>query len=462
MFIQTFASFIFRFLLWSFSLFVLLVASWYTANRLLDQAPYKGPIDFLISEEDIVPDEQNIAVGLLGLSAPSDSNFIKFGSKVASLYQDANFSQITRTREARDTLELTVDHEDVFCWTYYYGVNHPDCLPLDSAEKVLEENRLMLDRLRSLYTLEHHSNLYRYLYKDLSTINRLISAEIYLHLQRGEPDLAYEKWWKHISFSRKMLAGSGEWLDKTNSYLMLSFTLPLLEAIISAEPSLAIDKRTELLTLLNTEDTTFINLDSVVRADYAFLKSLLKSPPDKDSKDAYSTLIWFTYHFGQKQRILNRFVIFAEKYDKALRLPWDQAVIEIDRLKDTSQRTSAWDWILDPYGTIFLERFLKGNFLMNEFLIRLHAAKGKLRLASLYIKIISSELSDDEIPEFMRSLGPDYFDPLTNMPMQWDKSKRLIYLPHQDGGCGVYESFIIPKDRSPIMLSIARYDNQLC
>ena len=462
MFVQIFVKYIFRFFLWSTFLLALLTASWYAANRLLDQESYAGRIDFLVSAEDVVPDDLNIAIGLLGLSAPHDSNYLEFGSKIAKLHKEGNFAQIAKEKETVGALELTVSSEDVFCWMYSYGVQHPDCLPLQSTEKVLVENETILNRLRSLYSFDRYSNLYRYFHRDLLTLNRLISADIYLHLEKGEHRIAYEKWRDHLALSKKMLAGSGEWLDKTIPYLMFTFTLPLLEAIISAKPDLAIEKQAELLALLNVEDTKFLNLESVVRADYAFLNLLLDTPPDQESEDVYSSLIWFTFHFGQKQRILNHFITFAEKYNNSLRLPWPQSVEAVSRLKDTPTNASDWDWILDPYGTYFLKSYLSGNFLVEDTLTQFHAMKGKLRLASLYIKISASGLSDDQIAEFIKAQGSNFFDPLTNKTMRWDKSKRMIYLPHQDSECGVYESFQIPKENSPMLLPMARANNQLC
>ena len=462
MIVQTFVRYIFRFFFWSTLLLVLLTIFWYAANRLLDQEPYAGRIDFLISTADVVPDDKNIAIGLLGLLAPQDSNYLDFGSKIAELHRESNFTQIARKKDTVGALELTVSLNDTFCWMYAYGVQHPDCLPLHDAEKILAENEIILYRLRSLYSFNRHSNLYRYFLQDLIELNRLISADIYLHLEKAEHGIAYKKWRDHLAFSRKMLAGSGGLIDKIIPYLTLSFTLPLLEAIINAKPDLAIEKQAELLALLNVEDTKFLNLESIVRADYAFLDLFLDTPPNQENEDGFSTLIWVTYHFGQKHRIRNRFITFAENYNKLLRLPWPQSVEAISRLKETPINDSDWDWVLDPFGTYFLKNFLSGNFLIEDTLTRFHAMKGKLRLASLYIKISASGLSDDQIEEFINAQGSEYFDPLKNAPMRWDQSRRMIYLPHQDGGCGVYESFQIPKENSPMLLPLARANNQLC
>ena len=73
--------------LWASVALLSVAALWFAANRLLDEAPEVDRHVFLVSAADQLADERNIAIGILGLTAPSGENFVQYGAKVNSLYR---------------------------------------------------------------------------------------------------------------------------------------------------------------------------------------------------------------------------------------------------------------------------------------------------------------------------------------------------------------------------------------
>src|SRR5437588_10285465 len=72
--------------LWLFVALLSIAVLWFAANRLLDESPDPGREGFLVSSQDLVPNERNIAVGILGLTAPTGFDFVQYGSRVKAHY----------------------------------------------------------------------------------------------------------------------------------------------------------------------------------------------------------------------------------------------------------------------------------------------------------------------------------------------------------------------------------------
>ncbi|MDH5355928.1 MAG: hypothetical protein OEY09_15910, partial [Gammaproteobacteria bacterium] len=426
---------------------------------LLDESPHEDREAFLVSPIDQIPDRQNIAIGILGLTAPKDSDFMEYGSEIASLYKSASFSQVQEKMYGSGTIQPTVDPSRVFCWLYQRRENN-DCLPQEQVPKILLDNTELLHRFRSLHRLNQYSNLYQYHNVHLIDILRLSIVDIHLHLQRGEFEVAFTKWRDQLLFSKNLLAGTDGLIGKTVARLTFVFTLPHLENILAADPELANKYKEELAYLLEIDGVEAFNLDGIQRAEYSILKQALEYPPEgKEDK-----LSWLVFHLGQKQRILNRYYEFSKDYTKALRLPWSQIEEEVTRLREKHLYPSPWDILIDPFGTVLLsEYFLEARIesLTGE-LINLHAIDGKLRLASLLVLITNADIEDDEIPAFIEAAGPAYYNPLLKAPMKWNPDKRIIIFPYLNNPCEVKESFRIPDNRTRGLLSTPRPYPRLC
>src|SRR5512138_3786231 len=90
---------------WLLSAVVVLVLLWFVANRLLDEpvAPERAA---MLNPSFPVADRQNAAVGILGLTAPQDTDFVEFGAQVKALQaRDASQAQIREMIRGPKTLQ---------------------------------------------------------------------------------------------------------------------------------------------------------------------------------------------------------------------------------------------------------------------------------------------------------------------------------------------------------------------
>ena len=67
----------------------------------------------------------------------------------------------------------------------------------------------------------------------------------------------------------------------------------------------------------------------------------------------------------------------------------------------------------------------------------MHILDGRLRLATLVVKLINEDVKDADIPKYLASAA----DPFTNQPATWDPKDRKIYFPDPTDRCAIVSWF---------------------
>jgi hypothetical protein len=422
---------------WSLAACVAAVLAWFAANRLLDESPDPRRETFLAAREDQIPDDQNAAVGILGLTAPRGSDFVQYGVRIKALYVDNGpWDQIRDMLTGPNTLQPTVESGEVTCWLDPDGAALKGCLPFDQALTVLEQNRELLERYRALFRLRRYVNVNNPFNRASLVVARLSVAEMQLDLRRGNRDAAYRKWRDQMLFVRRNLRGPDTWVGKAVGLVVLGMTLPVLEDLLLANPKVAKEHAAELMEILRPEGIEAFNPEGIVRAEFSTLDKFLASREAANRWPAEG-LDWLALQFGQKNRMLNRSFAFAREYAPALRLPWEQVDAEFDRLRKSHVASIDWGFALDPFGTLFLENYIEGQLKARVMLHQMHFTDGRLRLATLLVRILHENVRDPDIPRFLESVGSGFRDPFSAAPMQWDAKNRQLYFPDPKERCSI-------------------------
>jgi hypothetical protein len=217
-----------------------------------------------------------------------------------------------------------------------------------------------------------------------------------------------------------------------------------LEKILLADPAIAKRHATELRNVLRPEGIDGFNPYGAIRGEYVGLNAALNSPPQKVADFPVDRLHWLAFHLGQRNRILNRYYLFAREYTVALGLPWSRFDTEVARLRENFPKLSDWDVTIDPFGSLFISEYIDGQLKTTELVRQMHRIEGTLRLSTLLVRIIDENVSDMAIPGFLASVEPELYDPFSGNPMRWDATQRRIYFPDPEYPCAFYVSLRVP------------------
>jgi len=270
-------------------------------------------------------------------------------------------------------------------------------------------------------------------------------ADMHLDLDRRDHESAYRKWRDQMGLTRAALSGPDTWVGKAVGLVAFGITLPFLENLLLADRNIAKRHANELRGLLQSPGIDAINPEGLIRAEYAMLQTALDLPPRENPEWPPSVLDSLTFHLAQRNRVLNRYYAFARDYLVSLRLPWDRYDKETDRLREMHVFSSGWDFAIDPFGTVLMARYLDGELKAREMLREVHRANGRLRLATLVVRVVKESVGDNEIPRFLASADLELYDPFSGNPMQWDQKERKIFFPDPRDRCSHYAYVRVPK-----------------
>jgi hypothetical protein len=423
---------------WAVGALLSVILVWFIANRLLDPRPSPERKALSASTNARIEDSGNAAVGILGITAPKGSDFIQHGIWVKALYAaNAPNAEIQEMVRGPKALRPTVEGNQVTCWLDPDWTSFKDCLPFDKAPAVLAENQELLERYKKLYALGHYSAEDIYYNDAYLVLVRLAIAEIHVDLRKGNYEAAYRKWQRQFQFVKRNLRGTDTWVGKAIGLVAMGMTVPVLDSLLVANPNLAKAHAAELYEVLRPEGIAAFDPDGIVRAEFKLLNKVLEHPPVQHPEYGTDRLHWLAFYLGQKNRILNRYAVVAPEYAAALRLPWSEMEKEFIRVREKYLYPSAWEFVLDPFGSLFFLQFMEGQLKAREMLRQMHITDGRMRLATLLIRLINADVGDRDIPQFLAAADPRFFDPFTATPAHWDPKDRKIYFVDPTDKCTV-------------------------
>jgi hypothetical protein len=430
---------------WLIAALGVLLIVWFAANRLLDAPVAPERAAMLAATSDAVPDRRNVAVGILGLTAPKGSDFIEYGVRIKALHtSNASHEQIQEMVRGSKTLRPTVEGGQVTCWVDPEWTSFGGCLPFDRAPAVLEENKELLERYKKLYGLEHYAAVDVYYNDAFLVLTRLAVAEMHLSLRKGDYEAAYRKWYQQLKFIRRNLRATDTWVGKAIGLIAIGMTVPFLDSLLQANPDIARTHRVELYEVLRPGGIASFDPEGIARAELRFLTRALERPPVPVPEYGTDWVHWLAFHFGQKNRILNRYAAFAPEYAASLRLPWADTEKESARLREKHLYPSARDLVLDPFGSLLFAQFVDGQLRAVGMLRQMHFTDRQFRLATLAVHLINENVRDSDIPAFLRSADPMLHDPFSATPPRWDPKDRKIYFVDSTDKCTIASWFRIP------------------
>jgi len=391
---------------------LVLLASWIAFVCLHDEALDPGFNDFYFKNQNHIPDDQNAAIGLMGLSAPIGADFMEHGRVVARAWREPGDK--SKRIDPVGKLEFVGRPEELKCWVDPQAyANDSNCASDARLTTLLRENSTLVARYRQIHQLPYFYGFHQN-GQLLIELNRLIVADIRLNLREGRVNEAYKKWNNNQRFLLRAIGADGTWVEKAILHVSLGLSLSVAAPLLQAAPKLATEHYEGLLELLNPLALSGYNPEGIMRAEYMLYDPLFGSPA--------SLKLWVHPNF-----IRNRFYRFAHDFLRASRRPHSDLYSDIEILR--RKHLLGWnpDYLQDPLNTVFVRSILGGQVVAGEMLKAIHLRIAYVRLLVLRVKIAKAGIPDAKVEAFLQSAETRLRNPFTNEPMRWNSNKRVIY-----------------------------------
>ena len=392
-----------------------LIASWLAFAFFHDEKLDDGFNEFYFGARSAITDDENVSIGLSGLSAPSGADFMEHGRFASGIWRSGVSSNEARARiNAQGKLDFVGRREELQCWDEPIAKHKANnCASEDRVVSLLQANAELLSRYRQLYGLPHSSGT-AYNLNLAIELNRLIAAEIRLDLHKGRTDSAYLKWRENHMFLRRMIGEDGTWVDKAIGLVLEQISLSTAEFLIQASSKAMNTNYQEMRELLSPGGLARYNLAGVMRAEYLLYDLLYANPA--------SLKTWVHPGF-----IRNRFFRAAQDFLKAAQGSPSDAAKAVEAMWNTHTSGWRWDYLRDPLNTVWIRVLLGGQMKTGRMLEQMHVHDGQMRLLTLRLDILHLGIQDSRIEAFLEGAEKGLRNPFTGDPMKWDLAKRAIY-----------------------------------
>lgn len=408
---------IFKSLLYFVLCLIVIAVAWAAyINYHGDEKPDAGRDVFYAVSEKPVPDDQNIAVAISGITAPAGSDVFEFGRFILNTYKNTeNNDDVKKLISQKDSLAFVGNAEELDCWFYSENQqlkNDESCADEARIRKLLADNKVLLNRYFDLYKLPYFQGVSKN-NLIMIQINDLLQAEIRLDANQLQFDVAFEKWKKNHTFIKHLLKQDCNLLNCMTAVALLGSSSKTLEHLLLKKPDLASTHYQELLTLLEPSN---INLEAMLRLEVSGKYEVFNSKSFKQQ-------LHINYLKNRHYRADMDFLIEARKSpfnyvhsentlrEKGYRRP--HSIIDIDWLNPINSILSKYEYI---------SIYNKLNLIQ-----KMHIKNAQIQLLRLNVQIKQQDIAESQIQAFLNNARAASNNPFTNNPMQYDEKKKVIY-----------------------------------
>lgn len=417
----------------------------YLGINAFDETLDPGAAAIINSQAKIKP-EENAYFFAVGLRAPLDRAPGEFGQECVARLIKISSSEKEMVSSGKTGCDI---HESALVWqgssTISCGRQQAPCLAhfqKQNAEiKLLaEKNEIFLQRYERLLAMEHFEDVpytsHMTVPQPLDLTNELYSAISAIKLQEGDVGAFIQRIAGEAKFQRMVLRGNSSFTSKLIALSGVFRAANLASAAVQNQPALAREHYAALLNITQPLTIAERNFESVMVGELRGI-ALASTLSFGDANEDGSLFSRLSTNFALKNNAtLNLYYRNLSAWRDLLQLPTEQYPAAEEAVLD--RLTNPWrdgyvHMIYNPVGK-FLLRYSSPKYA--TYPRRIIDFDGRLRLFSLQIQIAAQGIPESDIPAFLRNVDPQFRDPYTGQPMQWDKTRGLHFKGHGKGTQG--------------------------
>ncbi len=315
-------------------------------------------------------------------------------------------------------------------------------------ERMLMDNRVLLERYRLLYTYPHFEEaatptVVEPLPSYPQWMALLSNGEIAIKVKRGDTAQALDMLERDILFWRRVLSEARSSFAKAVVSNMLYRDYYLLSEIANSHPDVAKTYYDQLAKIALPLDKDVSNFAECVRLEFINSKHEwkrlylgMRENPFVSGNGTLEKLLgiptipnWLWPLLKPNATINHIYEAFRSQVELAA-MPAPRFAKEKEQIKQRiaskfdADAEFGWHAFYNPIGK-YLTSVNQPDF--SAHIARVHDLDGLIRLVALQVQIKSKGLSGAEIADYLNTADKRYVDPYTDRPMQWDPKQRLLF-----------------------------------
>lgn len=348
----------------------------------------------------------NIAVGLAGLQAPRNRDFLDFGR------ESATTGIAPREENGKELIPLKYDAARMSCWIEDYEPfeKEPVCAPIVEAVQMLRDNETILGRYRYVRALPAGDETATYHSGTLViTLAKISAVSVKIAWREGRSDDAYREWAEQMRFANRLCGQAPNWVGFAICQVVEGLGLGTGEMLFFRMPEVIDRHADEALALLKVDGLRRYDLAGMERRWYRQATRYYET-----TMPARSIL---------PNYLENRFFQHAQQVLAVSSLPLAQLKDAEPCTCDSARDEASGDAQLAATAKLVDEALGK---VYTELLKAAHRKNRQRALLATRIIIGRDHVPSEAIPERLAKVGEEVSDPLSYAPMEWDASRRIL------------------------------------
>lgn len=405
-----------------------------------DEALDAGFQAFYFVTPKTVADRTNAALGFAGITAPKGVDIFAFGRAEIDQAQmdwgretnnaiNAAFGKSTSVpvvkKEVPGRLRFVGSDAELECLRALSSVNAmglPNgCASTKPVQALWSKNTELLARYLTISQLSHFQGDFRKGGSDLLNLNRLVAADIYLEVERGNIEAAYRKWKSNHQFMRLLKGAEGGWVAKAIFMVAETTSLNSIELILRFDRRIAVKHADELLQLLKPTGIAYWDVPAILRAEYFLMEPFVTAWGSLDQPTNFLRNGFFRSAQALVAASQTHPSIVGERIAK-VQAAYDyqgKPPMTNPDLADPEQRARLQQFM----RAVYIAQQLKGA---KELVLAFHRNEERTRALSLAVMIAQKDVPDRNVARFLAAVGPAYRNAFTDKPFEWVEDQRII------------------------------------
>ena len=258
---------------------------------------------------------------------------------------------------------------------------------------------------------------------------KLYQAISVSRLQAGDASGFLNRTVAEAEFYRMVLRGESSLLYKMIGMAWLERSARLVSDAVQADPMLAQQNQAVLLQITRPYSVPERDLGKAMEGEFRFVTAMLRTVSTYNISFLER---WFYWPLVKQNASSNYFYSNISVWRDLTQLPTEE-YLAAEQFA-LGKLFNPWGdgylhWVYNPIGKILVGLATPAHA---NYPRRIIDADGLLRLVSLQIQIAAQKIPESEISPFLKNAAPQFRDPYTGQPMQWDKTRGLYFRGHSD------------------------------
>lgn len=374
-----------------------------------------------------VSDKENGFFAMFGFAAPADQQIQPYGlARYKATLNTSNNGptglNVEKNKLVFKGMELPKDN------LYRFATDSKTRL-----DQLRTDNVVLLARYRELHTFRFFSEpVTRESLQELPILSftpiRSVQSVYLLQALRqaheGQTDLALTELETDLTFWRTALKGAKSLISKLIAIASIQKDYQGAAELIR-HAKLNQQQLQRLTATLPPWTPEMIDMDQAFRFEAMFLSASLEKITSRSN--------WLELLVFKKNATKNKMAGTFMKLSQLSQLPPDQLykLNQGDSYLSAKQTRVGAEFLYNSVGTILNSIAVPS---VNAYLYKANNLEVKRRMVLIQLKAKAAQIPVSTMEGFIKKLGPEYANPYTKQPMQWDAKKNVLYINSPETG----------------------------